>query len=92
MLSTPPEKYGKKTVKQLWNEKQNRVLFFDHPVDLHFLTTRFKCYLGSELNSVKELLNTIKIFSLFTCLKSNLGKGEISGIGALKGLPWQSAE
>ena len=60
--------------------------FLEHPVDLHFLTARFKCYLGSELNSVKELPNTIKIFSLFTCLKSNLGKGEISGVGALKGV------
>ena len=35
--------------------------------------------------SVKELLNTIEIFSLFTVLKLNLSNCEIFRIGALKG-------
>ena len=32
LLSTPPQKIWKKYKTQLWDEKQNRVLFLDHPV------------------------------------------------------------
>ena len=34
LLFTPPEKYGKNCKTQLWDEKQNRALFLDHPVCL----------------------------------------------------------
>ena len=39
-----------------------------------------------DKNSIKELLNTINYFSSFTCLKQNLSKCEVAGIGALKGI------
>ena len=31
LLSTPPEKYGKNCKTYLWDEKQNRAVFLDHP-------------------------------------------------------------
>ena len=37
-----------------------------------------------KLNSIKELLNTVEIFSSFTRLKPNLSKCKISGKGASK--------
>ena len=43
-------------------------------------------FLLKNLNSIKELLNAIEVFSSFTCLKPNLSKYGISGIGAVKGV------
>ena len=45
-----------------------------------------------DKNSVEKLLNTINYFPSFTGLKPNLSKCEVAGIGALKGVKWQSVE
>ena len=39
-----------------------------------------------NLGSIKELLNTISLFSSFSGLKPNLSKCEVAGIGLLKGV------
>ena len=38
------------------------------------------------MGSIKELLNTISLFSSFSGLKPNLSKCEVVGIGLLKGV------
>ena len=38
------------------------------------------------MGSIKQLLNTISLFSLFSGLKPNLSKCEAAGIGLLKGV------
>ena len=38
------------------------------------------------LLSVKNIINTFKVFSLFSGLKPNLGECEIAGLGSLKGV------
>ena len=38
-----------------------------------------------NLGWIKELLNTTSLFSLFSCLKSNLSKCEVARTGLLKG-------
>ena len=43
-----------------------------------------------DVNSIKEMVNSFHIFSLFSGLRSNLSKCEIAGIGVLKGSIWQS--
>ena len=37
-------------------------------------------------NSSRELMNTINLISSFTCLKQNLSKCVVGGIGTLKGV------
>ena len=39
-----------------------------------------------NLGSIKELLNTISLFSSFSGLKPNLSKCKVAGIGLLKGV------
>ena len=39
-----------------------------------------------NLGSIKELLNTVSLFSSFSGLKPKLSKCEVAGIGLLKGL------
>ena len=41
-------------------------------------------FLKKNLVSIKELLNTISLFSSFSSLKTNLSKCEVAGIGLLK--------
>ena len=43
-------------------------------------------FFSKNLGSIKELLNTISLFSLFSGLKPNLSKCEVVGIGLLKGV------
>ena len=42
--------------------------------------------LNNDLLSVKNLVNTFKVFSHFSGLKTNLNKCEIAGLGSLKGV------
>ena len=39
-----------------------------------------------NVNSIKEMVNSFHIFSCFSGLRPNLSKGEIAGIGVLKGV------
>ena len=43
-------------------------------------------FFSQNLGSIKELLNTISLFSSFSGLKPNLLKCEVAGIGLLKGV------
>ena len=38
----------------------------------------------NDLLSVKNLIDTFKVYSLFTGLKANFSKSEIAGLGSLK--------
>ena len=40
----------------------------------------------NDLLSVKNLIDTFKLFSLFSGLKTNFSKCEIAGLGSLKGV------
>ena len=53
-----------------------------------FLYTAFaedSIFFLNELLSVKNLIDTFKVFSLFLGLKANFSKCEIAGLGSLKG-------
>ena len=39
----------------------------------------------NDVLSVKNLIHTLKVFSLFSGLKANFSKCEIAGLGSLKG-------
>ena len=43
-------------------------------------------FFSKNLGSIKELLNTVSLFSSFSGLKPNLLKCEVAGIGLLKGV------
>ena len=40
----------------------------------------------NDVLSVKNLIHTLKVFSLFSGLKANFSKCEIAGLGSLKGV------
>ena len=44
-----------------------------------------------DLLSVKNLLNTFKVFSLFSWLKRNFGICDIAEPGSLKGVSWRQS-
>ena len=45
----------------------------------------------NELLSIKNLIDTFTVFSLFSGLKENFSKCEIAGLGSLKGVASKSA-
>ena len=47
------------------------------------MTQLFFFFLQKKLGSIKELLNTISLFSVFSGLKPNLSKCKVTGIGLL---------
>ena len=54
-----------------------------------FLYTAFaddSTFFLNDLLSVKNLIDTFKVFSLFSGLKANFSKCEIAGLGSLKGV------
>ena len=61
------------------------ITIFNHT----FLYTAFaydSTFFLNDLLSVKNLIDTFKVFSLFSGLKANFSKCEIAGLGSLKGV------
>ena len=67
------------------NDDIRGITIFNH----NFLYTAFaddSTFFLNELLSVKNLVDTFKVFSLFSGLNANFSKCEIAGLGSLKGV------
>ena len=67
------------------NDDIRRITIFNHT----FLYTAFAddlTFFLNDLLSVKNLVDTFKVFSLFSGLNANFSKCEIAGLGSLKGV------
>ena len=67
------------------NDDIRRITIFNHA----FLYTAFaddSTFFFNDLVSVKNLIDTFTVFSLFSRLKANFSKYEIAGLGSLKGV------
>ena len=67
------------------NDDIGGITIFNHA----FLYTAFaddSTFFLNDLLSVKNLIDTFRVFSLFSGLRANFSKCEIAGLGSLKGL------
>ena len=67
------------------NTDIRRITVFDH-VFLYLAFADDSTFFLNDLLSVRNLIDTFKVFSLFSGLKASFGKCEIAGLGSLKGV------